>query len=221
VISESPRPALVAGIPASVLRAPHLKGSIGTLGTDEYALINLAFTVEARDPYADRRCERISRNAVSLGRMLGLSHDELEALRFSALLRDVGNVGIPSAVLLKHGRLSDDEYELVKQHTVIGERLCAHFPALAVVRPIVRQHHERWDGTGYPDRLRGNQISLLAQILGIVDTFDAMTTSRSYRSAFSRASATADLRAQAARGQMNVDLVEAFLGLPPEVCGEH
>ena len=96
-------------------------------------------------------------------------------------LHDVGKIGIPDAVLLKRGPLAPDEFELIKQHTVIGDRLCGELRSLRKVRPIVRHHHERLDGSGYPDGLRGDATPLLAQIMGIVDVFDALTTKRPYK----------------------------------------
>jgi len=112
---------------------------------------------------------------------------------------------------MKAGPLDEGEYALMKQHTVIGDRLCGELRSLRAVRPIVRHHHARRDGSGYPDGLRGDEIPLLAQIIGIVDVFDAITTHRPYRAALPAAAATGELRAEAARGWRRADLVEAFL----------
>ncbi|MGQ0735540.1 MAG: HD-GYP domain-containing protein [Acidobacteriota bacterium] len=192
------------------------------LESAEAVIMSLAMTVEARDAYTDGHCERLSRYAVALGRALGLGSEDLAALRRAGMLHDVGKVGIPDAILHKRGKLTAEEFELVKQHAVIGERLCGNLRSLALVRPIIRQHHERLDGSGYPDGLRGDEISLLAQITGIVDAFDAMTTTRPYRTALGWPQAIAELRADVARGAMRGDLVERFIGLLPSfsIAGE-
>ena len=122
-----------------------------------------------------------------------------------------GKIGIPDALLLKPGRLTRDEYELVKQHTIIGERLCMGLRSLAAVRPIIRQHHERLNGSGYPDGRKGDDISVLAHIIGIVDGFDAMTTARPYRRAQTTEFAVTELRADVAKGELSREVVEAFI----------
>lgn len=193
--------------------------------TAEAVLLSLALTVEARDAYTEGHCERLATYAVALGSALALGHADLLALRRGAFLHDVGKIGIADALLLKPGPLTADEYEAVKRHAVIGERLLADLKTLAPVRPIVRHHHERLDGSGYPDGLRGLEIPLLAQIVSIVDAFDAMTTTRPYRVRRSRDLAFAELRADAARGLLSGDLVEAFIRVvrdqpPPVTIGE-
>ena len=200
---------------ARVRSLSRLKRYTDELESAESVIVSLALTVEARDAYTDGHCDRLSTYAVSLGRAIGLSADDLSALRRGGLLHDVGKVGIPDAVLLKRGRLTNDEYEVVKQHTVIGERLCAGLRSLAAVRPIIRQHHERLDGSGYPDGLKGSAVSLLAQIIGVVDAFDAMTTDRPYRPSLGLARAIDELRTDAARGAMDSMLVEGFVALAP------
>ena len=143
--------------------------------------------------------------------MLGLDEEDVSALERGRFLHDVGKVGIPDAVLLKPGRLTPEEYELIKQHTVIGDRLCGELRSLRKVRPIVRHHHERLDGSGYPDGLRDEVIPLLAQIMGIVDVFDALTTARPYKAALPFAQAAEELRREVARGWRHADLVATFL----------
>jgi putative two-component system response regulator len=118
-----------------------------------------------------------------LGSRLGLADDQLVALYRGGFLHDVGKIGIPDAILLKAGRLTASEYALMQQHTVIGDKLCSELRLLEDVRPIVRHHHERPDGTGYPDQLKGEDIPLLARILGVVDVYDALTTERPYKAA--------------------------------------
>lgn len=205
---------------ARVRSLSRLKRYTDDLESAESVIVSLALTVEARDSYTEGHCERLSSYAVALGRAIGLSPDELWALRKGGLLHDVGKVGIPDAILLKQGRLTADEYEIVKQHTVIGERLCAGLRSLSLVRPIIRQHHERLDGSGYPDGLRGDDISILAQIIGVVDAFDAMTTTRPYRTALTIEEAFDELRSDAAKGKMAHDLVEQFIAIAPPLLAE-
>jgi putative two-component system response regulator len=205
---------------ARVRSLSRLKRYTDELESAESVIVSLALTVEARDAYTEGHCERLSAYAVALGRAIGLPADDLWALRKGGLLHDVGKVGIPDAILLKRGRLTPDEYEIVKQHTVIGERLCAGLRSLSLVRPIIRQHHERLDGTGYPDGLKGSEVSLLAQIIGVVDAFDAMTTTRPYRSSLGIARAFEELRSDAAKGAMDATLVERFIELAPELLAD-
>ena len=198
---------------ARVRSLTQLKRYTDELESAESLILSLALTVEARDKYTEGHCDRLARYAVAVGRKLGLSSDELSALRRGGLLHDLGKIGIPDAVLLKPGRLTPDEYELVKQHTIIGERLCMGLRSLASVRPIIRQHHERLNGSGYPDGLEGDDISVLAHIIGIVDGFDAMTTARPYRQAQTIEFAVDELRSDVARGALSHELVETFIAI--------
>jgi len=131
------------------------------------------------------------------------------------VLHDVGKVGIPDAVLLKTTRLTDEEFMVMQQHTVIGDRLCGELRSLRRVRPIVRHHHERMDGSGYPDGLEGDAIPLLAQIMSVVDVFDALTTPRPYKPALPIETAYAELLREADRGWRRRDLVEVFVAGRP------
>jgi cyclic di-GMP phosphodiesterase len=183
------------------------------LDSAESVIVSLALTIEARDAYTDGHCQRLARYGVALGRAIGCQQEDLDALQRGGFLHDIGKVGIPDAVLLKPGRLTPDEYEVIKQHTVIGDRLCGSLRSLRRVRPIVRHHHERLDGTGYPNGLRGNEIPLLAQIIGIVDVFDALTTERPYKPALSLEDAARELAAEATRGWRDATLADVFVGM--------
>ena len=176
-------------------------------------IVSLALKVEARDPGTADHCQRLSRYASALGRAIGLCAEEISALDRGGYLHDIGKIGIPTPVLQKRGPLTLQERSLVEQHTLIGDWLCAGLGSLQGVRPIVRHHHERMDGSGYPDRLRGDRIPLLARIVGVVDVFDALMSQRPYKTALPFDCAAEMLREEAARGWRCPTLVDTFLGL--------
>jgi putative two-component system response regulator len=151
--------------------------------------------------------------AAALGMHLGLVEEEIAALRRGGYLHDVGKVGSPDAILQKAGPLSADEFGIVKRHTTIGDSLCGNLRLLRLVRPIVRCHHERTDGSGYPDGLKGEDIPFLAQIMGIVDVYDALTTNRPYRPALTPEAACAELEGEVHAGWRRADLVCEFIEL--------
>jgi putative two-component system response regulator len=182
--------------------------------------MSLALTIEARGAYTDGHCQRLATSAAAVGEAMGLHADDVEAPRWGGVLHDIGKVGIPDAVLLKSGRLTPAEFEVMKQHTVIGDRLCGPLRSLKRVRPIIRHHHERRDGSGYPDGLGGDDIPLLAQIMSVVDIFDALTTDRPYRAAMTRDAACAELDAEVRRGWRRGDLVDTFISLLRKHRGE-
>jgi putative two-component system response regulator len=181
------------------------------LDSAEAAFMTLALTIEARDPSTNGHCERLARYAVGLGTALGLTGEDLGALHRGGYLHDVGKVGVPDAVLLKRGPLTPAEFAMMRRHPEIGDALCAPLQSLRRVRPIIRHHHERLDGSGYPGRLRGDEVPVLAQIVAIVDVYDALTTDRPYRAALPRAAAVEELEAGVRAGQYNARFVEAFL----------
>jgi putative two-component system response regulator len=188
-----------------------LKRYTDDLDSAESVLLSLALTIEARDKSTDGHCQRLAGYAVLLGRAIGVDEDDLAALHRGGFLHDIGKVGIPDSILLKPTRLTADEYEVIKTHTLIGDRLCGALRVLQRVRPIVRHHHERLDGSGYPDGLRGDEIPLLAQIMSVVDVFDALTTERPYKGAISSDDAFEELRREAQRGWRRKDLVDIFM----------
>jgi cyclic di-GMP phosphodiesterase len=210
------KPPDFAELEARVRSLIRLKRYTDELDSAEGVILSLALTVEARDPYTNGHCQRLALYAVALGTRLGLSERELTALHRGAYLHDVGKIAIPDAVLLKPGRLTPAEHTLIQQHTVIGDRLCSELRLLADVRPIVRHHHERPDGTGYPDGLSGDEIPLLARILAVVDVYDALTTERPYKPAYTQDDAMAALREEAAKGWKFPALVEHFAALVAE-----
>jgi putative two-component system response regulator len=196
---------------ARVRSLSRVKQLIDALDSAEAAFVALALTIEARDPYTKGHCERLSRTAVSLGRALGLGHDDLHALHRGGYLHDIGKVGVPDSVLLKPAPLTPEELALMRRHPEIGDSLCAPLQSLRAVRPIILSHHERLDGSGYPAGLRGDEVPLLAQIVGIVDVYDALTSRRPYREALSHAAAVKFMLEETQAGRFNPAYVEAFL----------
>ena len=179
----------------------------------EDVIVSLALTIEARDAYTVGHCQRLAAAAVTLGQALGLANDDLSALRRGGFMHDLGKIAVPDSILLKPGALTELEYEAMKQHPVVGDRLCGELRSLHRVRGIVRYHHERLDGSGYPDGLSGNQIPVLAQIIGLVDVFDALTTERPYRGALTAAAACEQLQSEVALGWRRRDFVATFVTL--------
>jgi putative two-component system response regulator len=174
-------------------------------------IMTLAAMIEARDGYGVGHCSRMANYAQRLGRQLSLGDDDLQALYRGGFLHDIGMLAIPDSVLRKAGPLEPDEQELVRSHTIVGDKLCDNLRSLQRVRPIVRWHHERLDGSGYPDGLQGDQIPLIAQIVGVVDVYEALTQSRPYQSPLSATDAAQVLSGQVTRGWRRGDLVEAFV----------
>jgi putative two-component system response regulator len=190
-----------------------MKRHTDELESAESVILSLALILEARDPAAKGHCDRLARYAVKLGEQLGLAEDQLKALHRGGYVHDIGKVGVADAILLKAGALNEAETLQMQQHTVLGEKLCGNLRSLGDVRGIVRHHHERPDGSGYPDGLRGHEIPLLALVIGVVDAYDAMTTARPYKRAFTREEACGELQNEVTRGWKRKDIVEAFVDL--------
>ncbi len=178
-------------------------------------LRSLVTTIEAKDIYTRQHSLRVTDLALNIADMLGCSREEMEVLSFGGILHDIGKIGIRDSVLLKPARLTPEEYNLVKQHPVIGTRIVEPLGLIEEERDIIRHHHERLDGRGYPDGLKGNQISLLARVMGVADAFDAMTSDRPYRVARSVEQSLQELIRGRGR-QFDPDVVAAFLE-----CVEH
>ncbi len=145
----------------------------------------LRYTVEAKDTYTRGHSDRVSEYSVLIGEKLGLSEDELKTLRIGGLFHDIGKIGIPDSILQKEAKLTDDEYSQIKNHPSIGAHILQDATIFKDIIPIVKYHHEKYDGTGYPYRLKGEDIPYIARIAAVADTFDAMTSKRSYRDALS------------------------------------
>ena len=144
---------------------------------------SLRYAVEAKDTYTRGHSDRVSEFSVLIGKKLGLTEKEIETLRVGGLFHDIGKIGVPDSILQKEVRLTDDEYSQIKNHPSIGAHILGEAEAFKDIIPIVKHHHERYDGKGYPSRLSGEEIPLLARITAVADAFDAMTSKRSYRGA--------------------------------------
>ena len=188
-----------------------LKRFTDDLDSAEVVLRTLAQMIEARDPYTQGHCERLAMYAGLLGRRLHLPEDELSTLVRGGYFHDIGKIAVPDAILLKRGPLAPEERRRMEEHCVAGDRLCGDLRVLRAVRPVVRHHHEKLDGTGYPDGLRGDAVPLLAQIIGIVDVYDALTTARPYKPALTSQVSYDILRQEVDRGWRRRDLVEEFI----------
>lgn len=210
------RPVNTAELTARVRSLLRIKRFTDELDSAESVILSLALTIEARDASTEGHCHRLASYGTIVGRELGLSEEDLLALEKGGYLHDVGKVGIPDSILLKKGPLTPEEFAIMQTHTVIGDRLCGELRSLRRVRPIVRYHHERLDGTGYPEGLRGNAIPFLAQVLSVVDIFDALTTVRPYKPALPLEQVCQELEAEAARGWRDPVIVRTVLGLARE-----
>src|SRR3984893_13432668 len=162
-----------------------LKQRTDELERAESVLFTLARSIEGKDPYTHGHCERLSEYSARLGEHLGLAEEQLIALRRAGVVHDIGKIAVPDAILLKPGALTPDEWKLIKEHPMVGERICAPLKSFRFVLPIIRHHHEKFAGSGYPDGLRGEAIPVAARVLQIVDVYDALTTDRPYKKVFS------------------------------------
>jgi putative nucleotidyltransferase with HDIG domain len=173
------------------------------------AIETLNATVDAKDPYTAGHSQRVQRVAVAIGEELGLTAERLEALRFGGLLHDIGKLAVPDAILTKPDRLTADEFELIKRHPAEGARIVGRLGRLKDAVPVIYNHHERWDGTGYPDGLAGDAVPLEGAIVALADAWDAMTTDRPYHRALTTSEAFSEI--SAGRGtQFAPVVVDAF-----------
>jgi cyclic di-GMP phosphodiesterase len=187
-----------------------MKRHTDELESAETVLLTLASSIEAKDPYTEGHCDRLSRYSVALAIHLGLPEEQRIALRRGGIVHDIGKVAVPEQILRKPGPLDAVERRLMETHTVMGERICAPLKTFRQVLPIIRWHHERRNGSGYPDRLKGDAIPLTARILQTADLYDALTTDRPYRRALPPDEALAIMRDEVRLGWWDGDLVDAF-----------
>ena len=200
----------------SAASTPGLKMHIEVDET-EAILIALARAVEQRDRQTAGHCERLAYVAISIGIALGLDRSDLLALYRGGYLHDVGKVSVPDAILFKPAQLTDEEWAVMRNHTVNGEDICRHLRSLHPVLPIIRHHHEKWDGSGYPDRLSGEEIPLLARIIQVADIYDALTSKRPYKAASTPQEALTIIEQETARGWRDPRLAEVFFKLHRDV----
>ncbi|MGB7682529.1 MAG: HD domain-containing phosphohydrolase [Candidatus Acidiferrales bacterium] len=187
-----------------------LKDYTDELEHAEAVLFSLARSIEARDPSTHGHCERLSEISALLGARLGLETEQVTALRRAGVVHDIGKIAVPDAILLKQGPLTNEEETLLREHPVVGERICSPLKSFRLVLPIIRHHHEKQDGSGYPDGLRGEEIPVTARVLQIVDVYDALTTERPYRVALDSAGALEHLEEEAKRGWWDPHLLAEF-----------
>jgi putative two-component system response regulator len=183
------------------------------LDSAEQMVFSIARVVEARDQATGDHCERLARLSVRLGRRLGLDEVGLTALRRGGYLHDLGKIGIPDAILLKPERLTQSEWSVMKRHVEIGVEICSPLQSLQPLLPLIRHHHERYDGSGYPDGLIGDTIPLLARVFQVVDVYDALTVDRCYRKAMTPDDAVRILQEETAQGYWDSQIVRAFLDM--------
>ncbi len=191
------------------------------LDSAEAVLFALARMVEAKDGDTGDHCTRLTHLALRFGHELGLDAEQLLALRRGGVLHDIGKLGIPDRILLKPGALDNAEWAIMRSHTVIGERLCGALKSFRLTVQIIRSHHERWDGSGYPDALAGKDIPLLARVFQICDIFDALSHPRSYKPGLPRAEVLRVLREESERGWRDPELMRIFVDMlerEPSIC---
>jgi putative two-component system response regulator len=204
------KPIDVSELNARVRSLLRLKAFTDELENAESVLFTLALSIESRDPYTHGHCTRLAEFSARLGEKMGLPADDITALRRAGVVHDIGKVVVPDAVLLKPGPLTPQEREVIKQHAAAGEHICAPLKSFRTVLPIIRHHHERWDGSGYPDGLSGDAIPLLARILQIADVYDALTTKRPYRHALTQTEAWEILQSEVKRNWWDGNIVREF-----------
>ena len=187
-----------------------LKEFTDELETAESVLCTLGLSVESRDPYTEGHCERLAENASNLGHHLRLEDDEIVALRRGGYLHDLGKIAVPDEILKKGANLTPEEWMIMKRHPITGENICRPLKSLRLVLPIIRNHHEHFNGSGYPDGLSSQNIPLLARILQVVDVYDALRTARPYKPALTHEQAAVTMRDEARSGLWDDELVMEF-----------
>lgn len=207
------KPIQSAELLARIKSLVHLKSLTDALEDAEVVLFTLARTIEAKDRYTLGHADRVARYAVAMGRELGFDAEKIELLRKGGILHDIGKLGVPDSILQKEGPLDTSEWGLMRRHTIIGCEICERLKGMRDVIPIIRHHHERLDGTGYPDGLKSHQISDLVRIVNVVDIYDALTTRRSYKDAFPVDKAFKIMWEEVDRGWWDRDILKTWEGM--------
>ncbi len=195
-----------------------LKSFTDELENAEGVIFSLALAVEVKDHYTQGHCFRLSQHGMEVGRRLGLDDDMLQAIRRGGILHDIGKIGIPDRILLKPGPLTGSEREIMRAHPEKGEGICKPLHTLAPALPIIRNHHERVDGNGYPDGLKSDEIHIGAKIIAAVDLFDALVTDRPYREALPFREALRILQAARDDGHLDKDVTRVLVGFVSEIA---
>jgi putative two-component system response regulator len=190
-----------------------LKQFTDELDNAETVLSSLALSIEAKDPYTEGHCDRLAKYSVAMAERLGLPEELHRTLRRGGLLHDIGKLSVPERILLKPGPLTPEERKIMEQHAVMGERICSPLRTFRDVLPIIRHHHEKGDGSGYPDGLKVEQIPLTARILQVTDIYDALSTDRPYHKALPPEKAFSIMREEVKRGWWDGSLVEQLESL--------
>ena len=204
------RPVDRAELLARVQSLIKLKQRTDELERAESVLFALARSIEGKDPYTGGHCERLAEYSASLGQHLGFADEQVTALRRAGVVHDIGKIAVPDSIILKPASLTPEEWKLMREHPVVGERICAPLKSFRLVLPIIRHHHEKFDGSGYPDGLRGEDIPVTARVLQIVDVYDALTTIRPYKPAFSITDALQTMKLEVAKGWWDAQIFDQF-----------
>ena len=192
-----------------------LKAFTDELECAESVLFSLAQSIEGRDPYTQGHCRRLAAYSSCLGARMGLPREQITALRRAGTVHDIGKIAVPDAVLLKPGKLTAEEIAIMQQHPAAGEQICAPLKSFCLVLPIIRHHHEKLDGSGYPDGLKGEAIPMTARVLQIVDVFDALTTARPYKRALSTVEALEIMEEEVRKGWWDRNVFAEFRQIVP------
>lgn len=204
------KPYNVAELLTRVRSLLRMKFANDALDSAENVIFSLARAIEAKDAYTQGHTERVSQYAVLLGEHLKLSSGEIDALYKGGILHDIGKIGVPDSILNKPGKLDDKEFEIIKTHPALGAKICEKLNSIKKTIPIIRSHHEKLDGSGYPDGLKGDEIPVVARIMAIVDVYDALTTTRPYRVAMPKERALQILYDESDRGWWDKEILVEF-----------
>ena len=174
---------------------------------------SLCSAIEAKDFRIRRHSERVARYATQLAEKMGLPEEDRQVLHFGSLLHDIGNIGVADAILLKPGGLSDWEFDEVRMHPLIGEQICRPLLSIKPLLPLIRSHHEKLNGSGYPDGLQGEATPILVRVLAVADVYDTLRSDRAYRGAFGHGQAIDILREEVARGWWQAEIVDLMTNI--------